>query len=447
MPKKMTHSDYLNKLQRLGIEVVPIEQYRGCDVNILHRCVCGTEWSVRPANVLHGGKCKNCQRKSIGSHLRLSHEEFVRRNASKINENVKILGKYRSANEPILCECLVCGEKYNPPASSVAEGKMHRKCAEKIAGKNLKKNQEQFEREVYQNNPSIRVLGEYAGANSPVKSECLICGYIWEPIAASIRKGQGCPSCAGMIPVTESEFLNRSQSNTKVTVIGKFFNSRTKVRCRCNTCGADDLFLLPYQIYGDTGCKYCARKHNGDSLKKSTEQFVKEMAELHPTIEVLSDYHGADKQVICKCGKCGHIWYPVAGSLISQNADCPICKSSHGERLITNWLNKHKIAFVPNHKFADLKGVGGKPLSYDFYIPFMAMAIEYNGKQHEEAIEHFGGEEKLEKQKEHDRRKEQYASEHGIKLIVIWYYDEGNINQILAREILNSETVETVISA
>ena len=93
-------------------------------------------------------------------------------------------------------------------------------------------------------------------------------------------------------------------------------------------------------------------------------------------------------------------------------------------------------------------GVHNGLLSYDFYIPNYNYLFEFQGRQHEEPIDFFGGEEQFKIQQEHDRRKREYAKEHNINLLEIWYYDIDNIEDILTKTLnLKLESVETVIPA
>ena len=62
-------------------------------------------------------------------------------------------------------------------------------------------------------------------------------------------------------------------------------------------------------------------------------------------------------------------------------------------------------------------------MSYDVYICGLKIAIEYQGKQHFEPIDYFGGKEKFEKQKARDLLKERLSIENGIKLVYINYWD------------------------
>lgn len=76
-----------------------------------------------------------------------------------------------------------------------------------------------------------------------------------------------------------------------------------------------------------------------------------------------------------------------------------------------------------HYKFDDLRGLGGRPLSYDFYVMRHGFEclIECQGLQHYQPIEWFGGIEQFEYQQEHDRRKAVYAAEHNIPLFEIDY--------------------------
>ncbi len=75
--------------------------------------------------------------------------------------------------------------------------------------------------------------------------------------------------------------------------------------------------------------------------------------------------------------------------------------------------------------------------SYDVYIISKKTAIEYQGKQHSEPVEFFGGQESFEKQQERDARKRQLSKENKVKLVYI-NYDEP-ITEALIRERVESK--------
>ncbi len=103
---------------------------------------------------------------------------------------------------------------------------------------------------------------------------------------------------------------------------------------------------------------------------------------------------------------------------------CPYLTIYKGEKYIKKYLQKNNTAYYMQQKFSDLFGTGNRLLSYDFAIPdakYRFILIEYNGIQHYEVNDYFGGEAAFKKQQEHDRRKREYAKQHGYKLITIKY--------------------------
>ena len=91
------------------------------------------------------------------------------------------------------------------------------------------------------------------------------------------------------------------------------------------------------------------------------------------------------------------------------------------------FLKQAGVEFETHKRFNDLRGTRNGQLSYDFAIRDDSCGyvfIEYNGIQHYESIDYFGGDSKLKKQKQHDKLKRDYAKKHGYKLITIKYtYD------------------------
>lgn len=118
------------------------------------------------------------------------------------------------------------------------------------------------------------------------------------------------------------------------------------------------------------------------------------------------------------------------------NFNCPECDYSKGEQEIRYWLNTNQIIFKAQKSFDNLVGLKNGLLTYDFYLPTYNFLIEYQGEQHDHPVDfkHLGKKKTLEEfehQKEHDRRKRQYAKDHNIDLLEIWYWDYDNIEKIL----------------
>lgn len=87
---------------------------------------------------------------------------------------------------------------------------------------------------------------------------------------------------------------------------------------------------------------------------------------------------------------------------------------------------KNNIKFTQEKVFDDCIGIKGYPLKFDFYIPSKNICIEYDGKQHFEPIEYFGGKESFKTQTENDKIKNIYCKNNKITLIRLPYTLSNN---------------------
>ena len=83
-------------------------------------------------------------------------------------------------------------------------------------------------------------------------------------------------------------------------------------------------------------------------------------------------------------------------------------------------------------------------LELDIYIPSKKLAFEYQGLQHFQAVEHWGGKAKLEIQKEHDSRKKRICKAKGVRLICV-NYDEELTNDYIRKRIMLDEVELTEV--
>lgn len=96
------------------------------------------------------------------------------------------------------------------------------------------------------------------------------------------------------------------------------------------------------------------------------------------------------------------------------------------EELVYNLTKKlyKNYNVIYQHKPFFLRGPGGGQMSYDVFIAGLNIAIEYQGKQHFEPVEFFGGEDAYKKTVERDILKKQLSTKHGINLVYINYWEE-----------------------
>ena len=104
---------------------------------------------------------------------------------------------------------------------------------------------------------------------------------------------------------------------------------------------------------------------------------------------------------------------------------------SKGEKLISKILNDNNIEYINQYTFDDCRNIN--VLLFDFYLPEYNTCIEFDGRQHFEVVEAFGGEDALIKVKINDDIKTQYCLNNFIKLIRVKYNDvDSGINEIIS---------------
>lgn len=297
-----------------------------------------------------------------------------------------------------------------------------------------------FKERIRQINPNIKILGNYIRAKDNIDVECLICGHIWKPTPNKLLCGRGCPKCAREITKsklrkTHEKFVEDVyEINPNIKVISKYINSSNYVEFECCLC--DHKWLAkPGNILSGKGCPNCHHIATGNRCRKEHRQFINELSQINSRVKIHDTYAGNTIKLTTECLVCGHIWKAAPKTLL-KNKGCPVCNSSKGEIKIFEYLSIKGIEFIHQQSFDNLLGLGGNPLSYDFYIPKFNMLIEYQGIQHEKPIDFKGAgyqnaKYNLRIQKEHDKRKKDYAKYNQIELLEIWYWDYDNIEFIL----------------
>lgn len=273
----------------------------------------------------------------------------------------------------------------------------------------------------------------YKGDTILVEIICPIHGSFWQK-PGNHKQGYGCRECArirqGKDKLTQKEFLKRIKRihenkydyskivyngmNNKITLIcpkhGEFKRKGTEI------------------LHAHKGCPKCGM----ESLRKIKipwDEVLRRSRGIHGnkyTYES-STYKGVQEKMKIICPKHGEFFQKPACHYVGQG--CPKCRRSTGEESISTKLLEMKITFQEQYKFKDCKDKSYLP--FDFYLPDYNMCIEYDGIQHFEIVQEFGGLKGFEKTKKHDEIKNSYCKSKNIKLIRIPYTQFDEIGAIL----------------
>lgn len=143
----------------------------------------------------------------------------------------------------------------------------------------------------------------------------------------------------------------------------------------------------------------------------------------------------------CKC-ECGNTIFAYNNRLRNGQISCG-CVSSKGEFKISKILSENNICYKTQYKYTDLIGKNNKPLRFDFAIfdnlNEVQCLIEYQGKQHYQPTDIWGGKISFKESQQRDERKRNYCKKNKIKLIEIPYTDYDKLSFDYLKELIESE--------
>lgn len=208
----------------------------------------------------------------------------------------------------------------------------------------------------------------------------------------------------------------------RLTILETIPDTRpTKVRCLCD-CGNEHICSQSDVISGHTQSCGCLQKEatSGSNTKDWTGHIS-----AHGIKFLHQDCMNEKGQWLwkCQCGICGNEFVALPAKINNGHITSCGCRiQSSGEEYITNLLNEFNIDFIPQYKFDDCKLKYA--LRFDFAIiknKNVLGLIEYDGKQHFEPIEFFGGEDGFKMAQERDQVKNTYCKIHNIPLLRLPY--------------------------
>lgn len=423
--RSKSHQQYIKEVAKINPNIEVVEKYSGARIPIKHYCKKhNIFWSTTPGHVLKGCGCTECGKEKIGDKNSKKHEQYVEE-LKRMNSNIIVIDTYINANVPILHKCLIDGYEWKAQPSNILSGKGCPKC-----GNNLKKTHYEYVAELSLINPDIDVLEKYINSNTPILHRCKKHNIQWKVVPHSILQGCGCVECgreklSKKLHKSHEQYIEElGKINPNITAIEKYIDANTKILHKCLIDGYE-WYAIPAKILYGAGCPKCT-----GTIKRTHEEYVYEVSEINPDIEVIGKYANTTTPILHKCLIDGHEWN-VAPYSILHGTGCPRCYESSGERKIRQWLEKHNIKYIYQKVFKDCRDI--KPLPFDFYLPNNFICIEYDGGQHTKPIEHFGGVKAFERTIKHDKMKDEYCKNNGISLLRIPYFKnvEEELNNFL----------------
>ena len=413
MSKRKTDAGFKKEIYDLiGDEYTFLDNYVNAitKLKVKHN-KCGNVYKVAPNKFLCGRRCPYCNGGIIKTNKQFKKEVF-----DLVGNEYEFLDTYINDKTKLRVKHSICGSVYKVRPNNFFNGARCPHCSV-----NAKTN-EQFSDEVNRlGHGEYALISNYVNNHTKVRIRHNKCGSIYEVTPNHFIQGRRCPYCLGTPKKTDTQFKREVYAlvGSEYTFLDRYVNNATKLRVKHNKCGQVYKVRPLSFLSNHNRCPYCVRSKVINKLTKTNQQFQKEVHDLVGNEYVfLDDYINTHTKIRVKHSKCGKV-YTVRPRSFFEGYRCPYCNSSKGEVIINKILKSLGIKYEYQKTFDDLKDA--QPLSYDFYIPSQSILIEYQGKQHYEPVDYFGGETKFKLQQKHDHMKANYAKIHHYNLIAIPY--------------------------
>jgi NADH pyrophosphatase NudC (nudix superfamily)/very-short-patch-repair endonuclease len=246
-----------------------------------------------------------------------------------------------------------------------------------------------------------------------------------------INKNRNCSKCTKKYKPTHKEaeeLVLKKCKEKNYTLIEPFIynGAKTVLNFKCNIDNYEWCTSYNNFINNDRGCKKCSGRLKKTQIE-AEELVSNKCKEKNYTLIEPFIYINNTTKLHLKCNIDNHEWFPEYNGFINCNKGCPICNDSHGESTINRILTEKNIIFKREYKFENCKYK--KLLQFDFYLPEYNICIEFDGIQHFEKIEKWGGEKTLKETQIRDNIKNIFCLENNIKLIRI-KYDENVLERL-----------------
>lgn len=327
------------------------------------QCELGHQWMASPSSIYKTGTwCPQCD-----TVRGVSYEDKVR--AAIRYRGGELINTYRNDNKgklQIRCEQ---GHIFENKPSGILTGNWCQSCSGRSTAK------ERFEKIVQEKNGKITT--PYVNTGVPVG---LICssGHPWNTYPTHILAGTWCPKCPKSSTIAAEKRFRTEVQRREGTLLTPYQGIHTHVTVRCNN--NHEFKAEPNSIMSmNSWCPRCS----DCSSEQAAENFYARVEQLKGKVHEEYVYAYGPVEVECEFG---HKWDTIPHNVMANGNWCPVCRESHGERLLRHLLQKHNVQFQAEKVHPLLP-----KYFYDFYFVHNGKEfyIEYDGGQHFQRVKFY----------------------------------------------------------
>ena len=431
----------LKGLEDIDHHIVDLSNYKNFTVDKVNVSDkrCGHTYKVTLKNFCRGTRCPICSRNEVSNKLKINEENL------KVNPNLEVI-EYNGMNIEGAYKCVNCGRMHHITHKMSLSNKFRCTCSVPKVEKH-NKNLDKYDDILKDFNLTIE-RDYFKSTVKPAIFKCTKCGntHVGYYNNIVVNGSSPCTKCSKNVRYRTENFERyyKILNEKGLTIDGEITKVNKKYNFRHSECGESFTKQLSDILYNDQGCPKCAIKNRcilneDDARNKLSESF---------NLEIHGEYINTTVESDLKCKKCGLIFKDKIRNVFMRKDKygCPSCScflnKSMGETKILEYLRKRGISFSLQKTFENM--VHKSNLKYDFFLDEYNLAIEFNGVQHYEPVEYFGGEKYLMELKEKDEIKIRYAHENKINLLIIKYTEINEIEKIIDGKLYELKDSRTV---
>jgi len=379
-----------------------------------------------------------------------TQEQFSKEVLDLGKGDYQLLSGYKNTRSKVLIKHMDCGTEYEVRPSNFLSGRRCPLCSK--SPQFTRKDTQIFKKEVKELTEGLfEVVGEYVNAHMKIGIKHLICNKVHEVNPTSfLNRGGYCVFCNGtQAKANQSKKRKKTESfgmevrnapNGEYRLLSTYKNNHTKVKILHASCGKE-YAVAPNNFSRGSRCPQCSKVR-----RKTHDEFLEQVKSLNePDYQIVSEYINSGTPIKFKHSICNSEFMLSPGKFLSGRR-CTKCSlnESKGEILVENVLKDLSLNYQKQLKFKSCKNINSLPFDFGILneVGTPVFLIEYDGIQHYEEKEFFGGRESFVQRVRNDRIKSNYAKEKEIPLLRI-RYDEKNpeklLEQVLKRYLFTNQ--------
>lgn len=311
---------------------------------------CNNTFYIEPSYLLDSGKCR-CPYCYKNSHI--NTKIFKYRVHKLVGDEYTVLSRYKSSSTKIKIKHNKCGYIFFMKPYSFLEGYRCPRCCYCINFiRKRTKAYKKFKHQMYKLvGNEYTVLGKYKTSDTKIKIKHNKCNNTFYVTPHNFLKGKHkCPYCYKNNKMTTSTFKYRVHKlvGNNYTVLGKYKDSRTKIRIRHNKCHKT-FQIKPYEfLESKNKCPFCSKAPRIMTTRVFKYRVYKSVGDNYT---VLGKYKKSTTTIKMKHNKCGNIFYVKPINFLNSNCRCPYCSKDYH---INTEIFKYRVYRLVGDKYTVL---------------------------------------------------------------------------------------------